>query len=297
MTDSLQAFFAAPRPGCYLAVLGLAFAAGAMWFLSRAKKTGLPLRAAVFCTGACVLAGAVCARVVYAAVRAHDAAQFAQSFFAPQDVREFSFMGAVLGVLLGAWLAGRRWGGGVWEALTPPALLVASLARLGEVFVTFGTGQYVRAPALQFLPLSVPDGWGGWVLAVFVGEALAALCALFAGLRGPHRPQRALAVLCAAQVFLESLRAESIKYGFVRVSQLLAVAVLLGVLLSALRGAQNKAKPLLCFFALVAVLVGCEFGLDRLPWPPLYLRCAMAAACALLLALCLKALGRERMNA
>lgn len=206
---------------------------------------------------------------------------------APQGL---AFGGAVLGVLGAGWLTSRLTrvpADPLLDRLVPAALLTLALARAGEYTVHIGEGPYVQNAALQFFPLAIRNEWGEWYFAIFVLEALCALAVLLwmLGRRGwpaGRAWRRALLYLLLTQVLCESLRAESLRWGFVRVHQLFAVLVAFVLLLEKLR--RRGARPWLrigLFLLGTAVLIGIEFALDKWPAAPhwaLYL--VMAATLA-----------------
>ncbi len=187
--------------------------------------------------------------------------------------------GAVAGAFLSVWLmekALKLKPFTLLDALAPAGMLMALLARLGEFFVSFGQGAYVENAGHQFFPLAVANQWEEWYYAVFMLEALIALACLIYALRMRKHPagRRVLLTLTLfllGQIFAESLRAESLKWGFVRVHQLFSVLGVAGVLVYYAAGARRRGAPiaaLMLRFALpfllgVAALIGLEFAFDK----------------------------------
>ena len=186
---------------------------------------------------------------------------------------EHAMCGAVLGAMLAAVLAARMTGersSRLLDALAPAGLLMIALARFAEVFSDFGWGQVIDDPALCFFPVAAQDMFGQWHGAVFVLEGLvAALCR-----RGDVPGGRfafALIAWSVAQIFCESLRAETLRWGFVRVQQVqcavFALAALaVGSVKAGLRG-RRLALPFAAYLLGVALVVGLEYALDKLPMP------------------------------
>lgn len=180
--------------------------------------------------------------------------------------------GAILGCLLALWLVARALKIPAFSLLDPAVMagcLFAGVARMLEYGISFGQGAYVENPAHQFFPLAVMNEWEEWYYAVFALEALIAfLCFLYA-LKMRKAPagrpfKLVLSFLMLGQILAESLRAESLKWGFVRVHQLFAVLLVAAVLISFLIRAKGRAWWLLPLYLLcVAVLIGIEFGLDK----------------------------------
>ena len=192
---------------------------------------------------------------------------------------EHAMCGAVLGAMLAAVLAARLTGersSRLLDALAPAGLLMIALARFAEVFSDFGWGQVIDDPALCFFPVAAQDMFGQWHGAVFVLEGLLALLVLVAALRRRGdvpggRFAFALIVWSVAQIFCESLRAETLRWGFVRVQQVqcavFALAALaVGSVKAGLRG-RRLALPFAAYLLGVALVVGLEYALDKLPMP------------------------------
>lgn len=169
----IELFFATPKPLGYLCTLGVGFVVSALWFFIRARKEKAPAAAMAALVLSLVLGG-LFARLLYLLVEVGELPFVAEAFLHPEDVREFSFSGAILGVVLAAWLAEKGFGAkGLMNALAAPGLLMISIARLAECFVPFGTGQYLNGGFMQFFPLAMPDGYGEWMLSVWLAAGSA----------------------------------------------------------------------------------------------------------------------------
>lgn len=104
-------------------------------------------------------------------------------------------------------------------------------------------------------------------------EALFALVMVLVALYGrqaggARRWQRVLLLLLLTQVFSESLRAETIKWGFVRVHQLFSAMGIAALMLcwtwKAHRNGRGWCLPELAVLLIgVGLLIGIEFALDR----------------------------------
>ena len=206
-----------------------------------------------------------------------------------------SYIGAIAGLLLGGYLSElvcklprHR----LLDPISSGALITLALSRLAEIMVSTGQGSYVENASLHFFPLAVENEWGEWYFAVFMLEVLFALLILWETQRvarpSGERWQRALFLFFCSQMLCESLRAETIKWGFVRVHQLFcaigAAALVITWAVKALRRGVPLSvwlPPALMLPFVSALLIGLEFALDRWQDTPrwsMYL--VMAAALA-----------------
>lgn len=223
------------------------------------------------------------------------------------DERGLSFGGALIGLLLSGLVSAKRLKKPlhhILDLMAPAALLTLGLGRLSEYFVDFGQGSYVENPSLQFFPLSVMNSWGEWYYAIFMLEALIALAALAYVLR--KRPagsgaiwQPGLVIILCSQIYCESLRSDTLRWGFVRVHQLLCafgLAAMLGhYLLLAARGGRPIGRLLYlpALFVLgAALIIGIEFALDKWDEMPQLLLYAVMALTLIMMALLVRKAGR-----
>lgn len=216
--------------------LALGAALGAGLTVWRGRKTPGVDRSLSLCL-AVLLSAWAGARLIYVLTQLEsifvDAAYYGWPFILQPWEGGYTLYGAVLGGGLGAWAyakAARQPAGALLDRLVPGAALTLCLARLGEAFTSQGLGHYVDDPAWQRLPFAVESLYGDFQQPVFLWEAAAALVICLALLR--YRPRRAgaaaeafLVLLGVTQIFLESHREdEFIRFGFVRFTQLAAVA-------------------------------------------------------------------------
>lgn len=204
---------------------------------------------------------------------------------------DYAFGGGVLGFLLAVTLTAalaRKPLAEVCDAAAPLGLLAAALLRLAEGLSDFGWGDLVDAAWMRRYPFAIPNRYGEWCAAVFNLEALCALGVLAAVvLAGPRlRGRRLAAGLCGwalTQIFCESLRIESIQWGFVRVQQVQGAVLVAVVMLAATLRLPNKRAAVpswLTFVCGVGAVILLEFALDKLPWPVWLDYALMAAALA-----------------
>jgi len=223
------------------------------------------------------------------------------------DQRGLSFGGALIGLLLSS-LVSAKWSKKpiyqMLDMMAPAALLTLGLARLSEYFVDFGQGSYVEDPALQFFPLSVQNNWGEWYFAIFMLEALIALATLLYILKkhqtGPGTLwQTSLILILCSQILCESLRADTLRWGFVKVHQLfcaLGLAALLAYYLHLAKRAGRRITRLLYLPALfvlgAALIIGIEFALDKWDEMPHLLLYAIMILALIMMGLVISKAGR-----
>ncbi len=253
-----------------------------------------------------VVCGVLCARLFYFV--AHTELLFPRFIWSKifsLNIKGLTFGGALIGLPLAGVISAK------WlqkpmhqtlDLLTPAGLLTLFLARLAEYFVDFGQGSYVENPRLQFFPLSVVNSWDEWYFAVFMLEALFALATLFYVLiKRKDAPgttwQIGLVLILSSQILCESFRSETLRWGFVRVYQMLSVVGLAALLFSYLWLAKRGGQKLMRLLYLpglyilgIAILVGVEFALDK--WqemPRLLLYAVMIVTIAMMILLVFKA--------
>lgn len=279
----------------YLLSLAAALALGAACFALLARRAGAGLGRRLRALALALGLGLAGARLFYFAARAsYLLPMYGWGRLLVPPPADMAMGGAVLGLLLAGRLAGgpgqgaHRW----LDLLAPAALLTLTLARLGEYFVDFGQGGYVEDPAFQFFPLAVSNQWGEWYWAVFLLKALLAGLILPLSLM-PGRPgarwQRALMLALLGLMLTDSLRADTLRWGFVRVHQLFSALSLAALLLGFLRGQGRAALPRALLFLLgVALIIGIEFALDKwlqMPdWALYILMCLTLCGMGLLIA-------------
>lgn len=222
-----------------------------------------------------------------------------EAFLYP-DADTFSVFGGGAGALAGAWFSARL-------VKVKPAFLLDQFAPCMALFFVFlraaerelgtiGVGGYVpSASPLARFPFSIPNIYGEQLYAVFYLEAfLALLCGLAFLLCRRSWPEGVRAELCLfflalPQVICESLRARCMKWGFVRIEQLLCGLLLLGLLWYACKRESGPRKrryvPVLLGALCIAGIGLLEFGLYKSGIPVWLCYCMMAVllACVALL--------------
>lgn len=190
----------------------------------------------------------------------------------------FALWGAVGGAALAALISG-KWGrvsvSSLLDTLAAPAALTIGLSRFAEYFSGEGIGPYVEAEAFMRFPFAVYRAdYEVWNWAIFILEGIVAL-AIFLVLRSKKRPagdtaRLFLLLYSACQITLESLRRDHcLRWLFVRVSQLTALIVILGLMVAAIlrfRGNSLKSGQVILSWLLVAlfagIVVAIEFSFD-----------------------------------
>lgn len=225
-----------------------------------------------------IVLGVVCAKAVYAVI---ECLQFAMATglknfrlmdaLLSTDLSRISYFGGVLGVCLGAALAGKITGNRPMAALNayaPAGMLMAALARFGEGFLgTLCAGRMIENERLWFFPVAVQNSWGEGYLAVFLlaGLCCQAVCALSLWGFREDRFLRTLFYLCLPQILLESLRGQSlVVHEFVRIEQLICMVVIEVILiLYGVWGKGHKARfvPAAVGLACAGLFVAVEFTL------------------------------------
>lgn len=191
---------------------------------------------------------------------------------------EFSFFGACVGVVLAVCLAAKCFKlpiAKTLDAFAPCGALMVAAARALEYHLGLvGLGAVVQSESLQFFPVALwSDAAYGWFYAIFMLEAFfALLCSLISFLnsrKDAFAPGRVFCFtaffLALPQVFCESLRSKCMKWGFVRIEQLLCGLLLLAIVVYACRLYQGKGKftPALLLLPCLLMLVAVEFLLDK----------------------------------
>lgn len=216
--------------------------------------------------------GMVCARGFYMLTSPYGGMTPLYFSFWPY---EYAWSGAVIGVIFGGLvtaLVTRQSTGYVLDAMTPTALVALALARCAEMFADFGWGAVVEGGWARF-PFAVQDAFEQWRLSVFFMESLLALLVLgYAKLWRKKMPGElfsiALCWLAMGHLFLETLRAESICWGFVRVQQLTCVviglALMIGWQIKNRMSAVNLRNSLIVYLLCICAIVFAQYAMDKL---------------------------------
>ena len=229
-----------------------------------------------------VLMGFLGARVYHILASGVVSGMFNFNLFSPYPF-QYAMCGAILGVigacLLTAKLTKQPFGA-LADAMTPAGLLAIALERCGEVFSDFGWGVAMEKGPM-FFPLSVQDMYGQWHATIFFLEALFAIAALGYVLnertsKPGERFVLGLSFWSCTQIFCESFRAETLRWGFVRVQQVqcavfaLIVLAVYARILSQKPYKKKEPIELLCwitFIECVAAVALMEYAIDKWTLP------------------------------
>lgn len=263
--------------GTYFLCAALSVLMGCAAAAAGYKKHKTGMKAAALCIFGAVLFGTLGARLYYIVCYHLPGAGMGGRTFVSDRPYEYAACGAVLGAMAGCALGARlsRFPAGkALDILTPGAALALALERLSEVFADSAWGEEILDEQWQFFPVALRDAYGDWYGAVNLLEAAAALAVLLAFLRPRllrDGSRFALTLLwwSMGQILCESLRAETLRWGFVRVQQVQCAVFGAAVILWALKRVKGAARAVLpaIYLAGVGAVIALEFALDRLSWP------------------------------
>ena len=248
-----------------------------------------------------IVLAAVLSKVCYVVLQWHYAfprwGWGAFTVFAPDTFCFFGgAAGAVLGIALGAKLTRQKLRSAL-DAFAPAGALMVAVARFGEKYLgEIGTAGFEMPEQLAFFPFALTNEWGESYPAIFMLSCVAALIVALVGLTRKPSGQagrlflRTAFYLALPQILCESLLAECMKWGFVRVQQLLCALTLLAILLLECRQAAKSLSfakryaPVGVLLLCAAGLVGVEFALDKSGLPAFVGYGAMVVLLALIAA-------------
>ncbi len=160
------------------------------------------------------------------------------------------------------------------DEIAPFVALFIALERFLEPLDGMGEGMQMMEERFFFFPLSYPKYEGEWYIPVFFFEGLVALLLclylLFSKKKRQTKEKSMLLLLVYAsfQILFETLRRDQVvKWGFIRISQLLSVLALAFLLFYAFKCQKKEDRKILlpvCLFLLfTALCVGLEFTVDK----------------------------------
>lgn len=188
---------------------------------------------------------------------------------------EFSFVGGAVGVVVAILITAKLLNKPAFrllDAFAPCGALMAAIIRACEGLLDpmsmVGLGDFVADPKWQTFPFAMENAmFYSWFYAIFMMEAaLALIVALVGFLVKSSKPGRialqTALFLALPQIFSERMLNQCIRWGFVRMEQLLCAVIVFGVILYGCVKAKNFLPALLDFLC-VAVLIWMEFTLDN----------------------------------
>ena len=266
----------------YALCLVFSVAAGLALFFILGKRRGIGRDALWLAALLALPMGLIGARVFYCVVRVYYFLEIGLENVLRLWDGGFALWGAVGGGALAVLIAAKMEKqpvGKLMDVMAPSAALVIALMRFAEYFGDEGRGLYMDIEAFCFFPVSVYRAdYDLWHLAVFAWEGAAALIILAVLLRRQRKTGNTarlfLLLYSACQIWMESMRRDStLRWLFVRVSQLTAGLVIAGLMAAAVvrwtRNPENRRmKPagiILCWAAVLAgvgVCIAMEFSVE-----------------------------------
>lgn len=276
-------------------VLASATLAALILMIFTGKKEGLKSGTVSWFAVWAIPLSVLCARIGYCLTSLDWIMEQGFSFVLAFTRGGYMLYGAILGGLLAAWIAGRcshespvR----ILDSAAAPVSLLIIAGRLAEPLVGLGYGHNIEewfdpwaeksmvfwedpSPLYRY-PLGTQDYYGDWNFSIFLLEALTALTLLILLLcLKPRRPGGKTLLLltgyASCQIIWESMRQDEVlRWGFVRVSQLLSGIVLVIVLLICWKNLpphDRRISGLVCrlsgILLLCGVIIAMEFALEQ----------------------------------
>lgn len=253
----------------------------------RLRSVKIPVRCAWVSAVSGAILGAILSKLLYFMLLFREQYDnYGMGALLRMPPEEFSFVGGCLGVCIAVILSAKCFHLPVRKVLdifAPCGALMVFFARAGEYWLNLvGYGTYVENESLQFFPIAVKyveyDMIMGWFYAIFVLEAIFALiCAIvFLTLSRSGRSSsldftflHTLFFLTVPQVFSESLRSQCMKWGFVRIEQLICGLIAFAIVVFACIRYRKKASFLRVYYPVIGsvicllMMIVVEFALDK----------------------------------
>ncbi|MBR3494188.1 MAG: prolipoprotein diacylglyceryl transferase [Clostridia bacterium] len=251
----------------YWLIIAAAALAGFAWTFCRRRE--LSCRAVLLFASLSVPLSLLLSRILYCAVCYEWLRLQGTGFIWRLAPGGLLLYGIAAGCLLSAWITGRVcrvYPLDLTDAAAPAFALLIAVKRFAEYLVGSGTGRSIEEwfdpmmeqsflqiedPSfLQRFPFAVQDYYEDWVFSINLWEGLAALTFLFILLRmKPRRSGGATVLLlllyAACQVVFESMRfGDVLKWGFIRVDQLLSGVLVLLLLVFCWRKLPSESRTL-----------------------------------------------------
>ncbi len=196
---------------------------------------------------------------------------------------EFSFVGGAFGVVLAVLAAAKIARVRAFDALdafAPCGALMAAVTRacegLLDPMALVGMGDFVADESLWFFPVAVENAmFYSWFYAVFMLEAGVALICAAGSFALSHKRKFAsgrvflqtVFFLALPQIFSERMLNQCMKWGFVRIEQLLCALIVFAVVVCGCVKYRGRGRflPALLMLACAGVIICIEFTLDNKP--------------------------------
>lgn len=263
----------------YLLILLATVVLGFLCFALRLRQGRLGAEIALIAVPLCCVLGAVFAKVLYVILLQADyVVEWGEwEVFLDFQPKKLCFMagacGAVLGVFLAARIRGKR-PAKVLDAFAPAGALIIVGFRMAEMELgKLGTGTLVELEGLfGYPPFVLVDSYGDRWVAVYFWEAVVALIVgLLAFFSREKRPglifHRAVFRLCACQILLESMRSQSMRWGFVGVEMVFSAVIMLALIVMACRKSGGGWWTVPALLLLMGAIVGAEFARQKASSP------------------------------
>ncbi|MBR1686268.1 MAG: prolipoprotein diacylglyceryl transferase [Clostridia bacterium] len=257
-----------------------------LYDLLRVKRAALPVKTCLISLPLILLCAIVLSRLTYVLCFL-DLEMFdeywVEDVLLSKKITEFSVFGGAVGACLGVYLAARLTHARslpYLDAFAPAGALLLCGIRIAEIHQgRLGAGMYIPegSPQARF-PLANTNDWGEAFLSVFLLEAAVALLvailfSVLPGLKAGRCFTYTVLYLALPQIFFESLRAISMRWGFVHIEQLFCgLLVLLMVFLGCRKvhmAFTPRFLPVLGVIGCIGIIVFVEFALDKFAIPDL----------------------------
>lgn len=250
------------------------------------KKNGWKKRWAAAYTLSAALLSLFLGRLVYCIVR------YNSLFFDPMgrklgiapffqlSVGSISSIGVIAGCLAAGWIIARLMRispAAHMDALCLPGMLLFAAMRFAEPLSGQGFGPMVASPLLSWAPLSIKNGWGGWMISICFIEGLLAMgisLYLLPEKKGKQGEKAliALLLLAASQLIPESLRRDdALKiFTFARINQIGFAALFFACCIAVwikVKSGKRAAIQAPIILLIMGLLIFGEYALDKTQWP------------------------------
>jgi len=216
----------------------------------------------------------------------------------------YAMLGIALGAALAAWITGKITSQSalrVLDMIAAPCAIIIALCRFAEGASGQGFGREVENPFFQRFPFAVYNtDWEIWFWAIFMLEGVAAfvVALVLQSKRIPSKPgskiKMFLILICAGQTLFEMMREDGylrLEPWFIRITQLAALLVLLGLMISAMivwKRLPNEQRIAgwkmglywMIFLACVGVDVWMQFAIQKSADLPVWACFSVMSACS-----------------